>query len=135
VLNKDRRDEQTIELAPLASTTATPPAGASGAAGPASASAANVYAASFFVHSSGTYQIRLLSPESLAGGVELWNRDDHPRSVEARFDQPPTVAIISPKKEETVGPDEQVPRALAGGRRLRRRLCRGAGARRRRRRR
>lgn len=96
VVNKGRRDEQTLGLAPVAD-------------------APDRFTASLFVTNSGTYQIHLFSPESLGNGVELWNRDDQPHAIEARFDQPPTVAITSPKPEETVGADDEVPVGFEAG--------------------
>lgn len=63
----------------------------------------NVYEAKFPVTQSGEYQIRLLNNYNLGNKAEL------PRVVTAIPDEPPTIAIVSPKEQITVRPDDDVP--------------------------
>ncbi len=64
---------------------------------------AGVYEAQLVVMNSATYSIQLVNTFGLA------NRDDRPRSITARFDEKPTIAITWPAAEITVRPDDSVP--------------------------
>jgi hypothetical protein len=82
LLNEEGHDAQVVEL---------------------SAADAGVYRAIFPIRSSGEYRIRLLNARGLS------NRDDQPRPIVAKFDQPPAVTITSPVGQVTVRPDDVVP--------------------------
>ena len=62
----------------------------------------NVYEAKFPVSRTSDYRIKLLNEYNLE------NKDDDPRAVTAEIDQPPIIAIQSPKEQITVRPDDEV---------------------------
>lgn len=63
----------------------------------------NDYAAALTVQKSGSYRVALVNADALG------NKDELPRSILARPDQPPAVQITSPKGTPTVPVDDTVP--------------------------